>query len=157
MGAVEVADPEVKDTGAKRVAPVYGPGYLAGQRSKVVEGERLAHGWTRFERSGAGSMTDVALTLRVIRTLRNGRIRRPRGFCRAEGSGERIVTCDDVDSLIGDREHRRVRIAARDRRHHGGIDDPQAGDSDDPQVRRHDRVRIRGAAHPTGTDRVIVR
>ncbi len=63
----------------------------------------------------------------------------------------------DIDGFVGDGKHGRIGAAAGDRRHDGGIDDPQAFDAAHLEVRRDDGVAIGLAAHPAGDDGMIVR
>src|ERR1700733_14089949 len=54
---------------------------------------------------------------------------------------------DDLRALLGDYGRGRVGIAGRNRRHDGGIDNPQTLDAVNTQARINHRFRIRGMPH----------
>src|ERR1700690_4044673 len=55
-------------------------------------------------------------------------------------------------AFFGDHRRRGVRIAGRDRRHDGGIDNPKPVDAVDLQARIDDGFCIRGKSHLGGSD-----
>ena len=56
------------------------------------------------------------------------------------GGRERRLAEDQVGGLLGDHHRRGVRVRARDRRHHRGVDDAQALDAVDAELRVDDRA-----------------
>ncbi len=70
------------------------------------------------------------------------------------GEGRQASEADQLGRALGDHDRRRVRVAARDRRHHRGVDDAQPLDAADAQLGIDHRV-LAVVAHPAGADGVV--
>ena len=112
--------------------------FVWGEAGRRLDASRRSSGTCR--RSCARSSVPSRTSRRCARSTRPAAgARRPesRGQAVAAASGD--ATEDQVGGLLGDHHRRRVRVRARDRRHHRRVDDAQPLDAVDAQLGVDDR------------------